>query len=98
MIIDYPILVFIIGLSFIEGIDHIKQTVKNDASRPLELDEAYLIVYNMIASDNITLLGNKIQCEKCDLEPMITIHSNKNHTLIIDTKYAYDLEIQSSSC
>lgn len=90
MFIHNSIIILIIGLSFCECIDHINL-------RPLGLDEAYLIVHNMIASDSIILLGNKVQCENCNRQPMVTVHSNDSQTLIIDTKYAYDLEIQSSS-
>ncbi|CAF3886709.1 unnamed protein product [Rotaria sp. Silwood1] len=61
------------------------------------MDEAYLIVRNRNYSNNIALFGNKIVCESCDLEKMIVAISNQNATLIIDTKYAYNLELRSLS-
>ncbi|UJR17308.1 hypothetical protein I4U23_004203 [Adineta vaga] len=60
------------------------------------MDEAYLIVHNTNYSNNITLFGNKIVCEYCNLEKLTMVAPNKNHTLIIDTNYAYDLEVHSS--
>jgi hypothetical protein len=96
MIIEYSLLIVIIELSFTQGIYHIGQTIEYDLSKPLSLDEAYLIVRNTNDSNNVTLFGNKIVCEGCDLEEMIAVVSNKNATRIIDTKYAYNLELRSS--
>jgi len=84
-------------MSFTQGIHHNKQTVRNDLSDPLSLDEAYLILRNTNHSDTITLFGNKIECESCDLVKMIVAVPNKNVTRIINTKYAYNLELRSSS-
>jgi hypothetical protein len=83
-----------IGLSFSQGIYHKVQTVRDNLSEPLDLDEAYLIVKNNNCSNNITLSGNPIVCEYCDLEEIITVPPNENPTRIINTKYAYDLEVQ----
>jgi len=94
---DYFILIFIVGLSFSEGIDHIEQTVRDDPSDPLGMDEAYLIVHNMLPSDNITVRWNTIECEYCDLVRNMTADPNQTNSRTIDTKYAYDLEVQSSS-
>jgi hypothetical protein len=63
----------------------------------LALDEAYVIVKNNNCSDDITLSGNPIVCEYCDLDEMITVLINQNATEIIDTKYAYYLEVRLGS-
>jgi hypothetical protein len=97
MIISYSVLIVIIGLSFTQGIYHKVQTDKIDLSRELSLDEARFIVHNTNHSNNVVLFGNKISCEACNLEAMIVAGPNKNTTIIIDTKYAYDLELRSGS-
>lgn len=83
-----------VRLSFTQDTYHKVQTIKNDPSESLALDEAYLIVKNNNCSNNIILLGNPIVCEYCDLEEIVTVPSNQNDTQIINTKYAYDLEVQ----
>ncbi|CAF0974728.1 unnamed protein product [Adineta ricciae] len=80
-------------VSYIRGKE---QTIGNDLSRSLSMDEAYLIMYNRNSSENITLFGNKVVCENCNLGKMSVIAPNKNRTIIINTQYAYDLEIRSS--
>jgi hypothetical protein len=97
MIINYSVLIFIIGLSFSEGIYHKVETVSADSSRKLLMDEAYLILKNTNYSHNVALFGNKIICEACDLERIITVGPDGNATKIINTKYAYDLEVRSQS-
>ncbi|CAF4797975.1 unnamed protein product [Rotaria socialis] len=59
------------------------------------MDEAYLILHSTNYSNSIVLFGNKIVCEGCDFEKIATIHPNRNTTVIINTKYAYDLELRS---
>jgi hypothetical protein len=97
MIVKYLVLICIIGLSFIECLDKKIQTVKNDLSDALSLDEAYLIVRNTNSSTKVALYGNKIICEKCDLEEITTVDENQTSTVIIDTKYSYHLEFRSLS-
>jgi hypothetical protein len=95
MIIKYLVLIGIFELSFIQCVYHRVKTIKDDPSGSLNLDEAYLIVQNTHSSDSVTLYGNKIICESCDFEPLIAVDSNQSGTVIIDTKYAYDLELWS---
>jgi hypothetical protein len=94
MVVPYSIFILITGLSFAQSIYDKDQTVKDGPSEPLALDEAYVIVKNNNCSDDITLLGSPIVCEYCDLDEIVTVPTNRNATQIINTEYAYDLEVR----
>ena len=95
MIIKLSAFIIFISLSFIQKAYSSVPIIHNHSSMMLSLDEAYLIMRNINYSDSIALFGNKVICEKCDLERMIVVEQNQNSTQIINTKYAYSLELRS---
>jgi hypothetical protein len=95
MIIKYLVLIGIFELSFTQCLARKLHTVRNDFSESLSLDTAYLIVRNTHYSSNVSLFGNKIICERCNLDELIAVGANESDTMTIDTKYAYDLELWS---
>ncbi|CAF1102127.1 unnamed protein product [Adineta steineri] len=97
MTVHYSVLIVIIGLFFIQDISCKKHTIKDDPSDPPSMDEAYLIIHNTNNSNGITLYGNQVECEGCDLKKLMVVASNRSASRIIDTKYAYDLELRLSS-
>ncbi|UJR29593.1 hypothetical protein I4U23_010811 [Adineta vaga] len=87
----------IITVIMLSCIQDKEQNIEIELSRSLSMNEAYLIVRNVNYSNNNTLFGNKIVCEYFDLEEIIEVSPNTNYALIIDTKYAYDWELHSST-
>jgi hypothetical protein len=93
-------LAFVFGLSSTQGsFHHMRfrqpQAVEDVLSKPLAMDHAYLTMRNTNYSNTIVLFGNVVACEKCDLEKMAMVSPNSNVTLIINTKFAYNFELQS---
>ncbi len=74
------------------------QFTDDDSLDPLSMDQAYLTISNKNYSDTIIFTYNLVVCEKCDFgnlgDPVL---ENSNQTIIINTTYAHDFNITSST-
>lgn len=70
------------------------QIVLYDEDQELGMDEGLLTIFNTLHSDSIWFTYNMVICERCTFDNLsTTILPQKNQTLKINTRYAYDFEL-----